>query len=370
MNEINVLIVEDDENQQKLYDKAIREFNSNHPQEKIHPDFKKTLQEAMESLESAPYDAAIIDLKLRSDSVEAEGNKIIKKIKESQRYPVIVVSGFVEELDVEFKEETDVFRIIERTACRIPSLLTEIAEWYSSGITRFLRGGGELLTSVNLALQEIFWTYIAKNWNSWKEDVRDSENLKRIIKRYLSSILLERLQLTSAGFEKLYPAEVYFIPPVKQDYFTGDILKKNEKYYLILSPACDMVVRDENSRNAEIILTCRLIPWNEKEEFVSFASTQSNENKGKVKSIIENKKNRYHFLPPYGEFTGFVIDFQDVNQIPVSALKSYSREAEVTDFFLSNIIARFSTYYSRQGQPEIDSDMIIAKIKNQSGKRK
>lgn len=358
MNKIKVLIVEDDENQQKLYDKAIREFNSKHPQEKIHPDFKKTLQESMESLGVAPYDAAIIDLKLRGDSEQAEGNEIIRKIKESQRYPVIVVSGFIEELDEDLKEKTDVFKIIKRTECDTSSILTIISEWYSSGITRF----DEVLTSVNRTLHEIFWTDIAKNWNTWKEEAVDIENLEKIIKRYLTSILVGRLRLSAdaAGFEKMHPAEVYFIPPVKQDYFTGDILRRDEEYYLILSPACDMVIRGENSRKAEIILTCRLIPLNKKEEFTSFVSST---NRDRVKNIIENKKSRYHFLPPYGELSGFVIDFQDVNQISVSELISYSREAEVTDFFLSNIIARFSAYYSRQGQPELDSDMIIAKVK-------
>ncbi len=361
MNKIRVLIVEDDENQQKLYDKAIREFNSEHPQEEIYPDFKKTLKEAMNSLESAPYDAAIIDLRLRKDTNEAEGNEIIRKIRESQRYPVIVVSGFVGELDAEFEEETDVFRIIKRTECDTSSILTIISEWYSSGITRF----SEVLTSVNQTLHEIFWRDIAKNWNVWKEDAGDIENLEKIIKRYLTSILVGRLRLNAdaAGFEKMHPAEVYFIPPLKQDYFTGDILMKGNDYYLILSPACDMVVRDNKPKKAEIILTCRLIPLNKRVEFASLVSTNK-PNINKVENIIQNNGgNRYHFLPPYGELGGFVIDFQDVNQIPVSELKSYKRKAEITDFFLSNIIARFSAYYSRQGQPELDVDMMIAKVK-------
>lgn len=366
MNEIRVLIVEDDDNQQKLYDKAIREFNSTHRQENIYSDFKKTLEEAMKSLEIGLYDAAIIDLKLRNDSVQAEGNEIIRKIKDSQRYPVLVVSGFVGKLDPEFGKETDVFKIIGRNECDTASILTTIYEWYSSGITRF----GEMLTTVTQTLHEIFWTDIAKNWNAWKEDAGDIERLEKIIKRYLTSILVGRLRLNAdaAGFEKMHPAEVYFIPPLKQkqDYFTGDILEKDGKYYLILSPACDMVVREnkeENKkmRNAEIILTCSLIPLNQKDEFDRLAFKGSSGEK--VKKIIENEKNRYHFLPPYEELTGFVIDFQDVNQIPVSELNLYNRKAEITDFFLSNIITRFSAYYSRQGQPEFDSDMIIAKIK-------
>ncbi|MFH1898671.1 MAG: hypothetical protein ABH886_10680 [Candidatus Desantisbacteria bacterium] len=158
----------------------------------------------------------------------------------------------------------------------------------------------------------------------------------------------------------MHPAEVYFIPPVKQDYFTGDILEKDGQYYLILSPACDMVVR-ENTRDAEIILTCRLIPLNRKDKLNNFVPKKST--RVNVENIVQNKKNRYHFLPPYGELAGFVIDFQDVRQIPVSELNSYNRKAEITDFFLSNIIARFSTYYFRQGQPEFDIDKMIAKVK-------
>jgi hypothetical protein len=42
--------------------------------------------------------------------------------------------------------------------------------------------------------------------------------------------------------------------------------------------------------------------------------------------------------------------------------KNYDRVATISNHFLQDIIARFSQYYSRQGQPDYDFDLMLEKI--------
>src|SRR5438132_1473363 len=96
---MNLLIVEDSESQLQMYEDAIESFSKAN-QFPIQYSIFKTLNEALHAIKSPIYDAAIIDLKLSSDSSELEGLEIVNAINGTLRLPIYIVSGSIAQIDI------------------------------------------------------------------------------------------------------------------------------------------------------------------------------------------------------------------------------------------------------------------------------
>jgi len=246
--------------------------------------------------------------------------------------------------------------------------LKEMIDIYKTGITKMMGRRG----IIEETLHKVFWENIADSMEYWKKEVEDKDKIEKVLSRHILAHLAESLKLTVEGdFEKCHPAEVYIIPPVKKDFFTGDILKDKDsgEYFLILTPACDMELRKQGDnnikRNADKIILSKLIKFSQVPEVSEYIKNQSKEKKKDVEKYMKNKKGRYHYLPSFGiQIPGFLIDFQDINQIDQEELASYDRVASIDEPFLKDIIARFTSYYARQGSPDLDMDIILRRLIN------
>jgi len=365
--ELKLLIVEDDNKQVKLYQDAINEFNKSSDIQ-IVPEISHDLNDGLEKLKIRNFDAAVVDLILGSEDTEGKGNEILREILKNLRFPIFVMTGFLDELDEDLRIENAFYKVYRRTDKSTDDLLKDITDLYKTGITRILGGKGV----IEELLQRVFWEHIADNMDCWKSEVKDTQKCERILSRCILTYLSEHLSMIETGeFDFYHPAEVYIIPPIKRDFFIGDILKEKncQKFYIILTPACDMVLRrdrqEKSYRNAEKILLVNMIQLEEVQEIDKYIKNPSNTNEKKVERYIKNiKKNRYHFLPPFGTIRGFLIDFQNVHSVEYSdLLEHYDRIASTDSEFLKDIIARFSSYYSRQGQPTFDKLTVCEKLK-------
>ena len=210
----------------------------------------------------------------------------------------------------------------------------------------------------------------------WITEIEDENKIEKVLSRHLLAHLSESLKLTEEGeFEKCHPAEVYIMPPIKKDIFTGDILenKASKEFVLVLTPACDMELRKRKNgenwityRNADKIILVKLIEFNQIAEVSAYIETQSNTKKKEVERYVKNtKKERYYYLPSFGSrIPGFLIDFQDINRINADEINIYNRVASVDEPFLKDIIAKFTAYYARQGSPDFDVESIMEKLIN------
>ena len=371
-NKINLLIVEDNTEQIKLYRDTIDDFNRMSNIE-IKVEISNNLKDGLEQIMNREgFDAAIIDLRLDSTDTEGSGKQIIREIKGNLRFPIFVVTGYPGDLDEDLSEENYFYRIYERTE-DTHEVLKEITDIYKTGITRIMGSRG----IIEEKLVKIFWGNIAENMGYWKNGIIEEEKVEKILSRHILAYLTESLKLTEEGeFEKCHPAEVYIIPPVKTYCFTGDILKnKNtEEYFLILTPACDMVLRKkkenvecETYTNAEKIILVKLIKFNQNSDVRAYIDDPNNKTKIKaVESYIKNKKKeRYYFLPSFGsQIPVLLIDFQDINGINPEDLNTYDRVASIHEPFLKDIIVKFTSYYARQGSPDLDIDIILKSLIN------
>jgi len=365
---LRLLIVEDNEEQIKLYKDTIDEFNAG-SNIKINIEIGNNLEEGLKQIKINDFDAAIIDLRLGSDDMKGKGKQIIKEIKSNLRFPVFVLTAHSGDLDENLRIPNAFYKVYEQTKKDTTEVLKEMTDIYKTGITKIMGRRG----IIEETLQKVFWENIAKNMGYWEKEVENKDKIEKILSRHILAHLVESLKLTEEGeFEKCHPAEVYIMPPVKKDFFTGDILKDKslEKYFLILTPACDMELRKQRNnsikRNADKIILAKLTKFNQVPEVKVYIENKSNKNKNEVKEYINNtKKGRYHYLPSFGtQIPGFLIDFQNINQINQEELASYDRVASIDEPFLKDIIVRFTSYYARQGSPDLDTDIILKRLIN------
>ena len=364
---LKLLIVEDNKEQIKLYQDTIDEFNES-SNINIDVNISSNFIEGFKQIRNNDFDAAIIDLRLDSSDMEGRGQELVREIKNNLRFPVFVLTGYPGDLDEDLKKENVFYKVYNPTEKDTIEVLKKMTDIYKTGITKIMGRKG----IIDNKLQEVFWKYFAESMEYWKTGIVDGSNIEKILSRHILAHLSEKLKLTEEGeFEKCHPAEVYLVPPIKKDPFTGDILKNKdpEEYFLILTPACDMDLRKQENnsvkRNADKIILAKLIRFDQMPEIFKYINEHSKNNEEVVKKYIKNKKERYHYLPSFGSrIPGFLIDFQDINQINSEELDTYDRVASIDEPFLKNIISRFTSYYARQGSPDLDIDIILKSLRN------
>ncbi len=355
---MNLLIVEDDKATIQSYSDNIDSFNK---KSSVQVTYKivETLKNAKESLISPDYDAAIVDLKLSSNTTELEGLEIVNEIESTLRFPIFVVSGSIGQVD---KDENAFFKKRSRDG-DFKVVLQEILDIYETGITKILGKKGD----VDNYLNTIFWNHLSNSMDLWINDsTRTSEQKQRTLLRYTLLHIQEYLELNEeSGFENYHPSEIYITPCIKPNVFTGDLVIENNtsSNYIVLTPSCDLA-----QGKAKDILIVQIDSSNEGilKEKVGVI------NKGKaskevleeaeyvLKSLIHNSySNKYHFLPKYKDIEGGLINFQKMKSIRVKEFnQNFTRKASINSTFTKDIVARFSYYYSRQGSPDFDTDEL------------
>ena len=92
----------------------------------------------------------------------------------------------------------------------------------------------------------------------------------------------------------------------------------------------------------------------------------------KLKAVVNNNHtDYYHWLPKTDFFEGGVINFRKlktVNEVDFDE-QFETPSIQISTFFVKDIVSRFSSYYARQGQPDIDidSDDFVARYTTNTG---
>lgn len=380
MNEIKLLIVEDNESDKEAWEINIEEFNRSIEKEGLETvfEFGKSFEEANKRI-SNDFDAVIIDLRLEGDdksSLETGGGRLIDEKVDILRLPTFVYTATPALIDEIEKKETVFFKKYVKDQKRMSHILDEIKRIYDTGITRILGGRGKIEELLNT----IFWNHLSLSLDYWMKPHVDIDP-EKVLLRYIAAHFSEYLAISQEGnIDKFSPPEFYITPPIGKNFYTGDILKgspKNRKdevqsikYYIIINPACDMVMREATKdnkkilcRNSKKIVLASLIRCDEVEELKGITKDSGIDKKEKFKSYMRNNKGRYHFLPKYREIEAMFIDFESIDSIdPFLVERDFERIATISPVILRNIIARFSQYYSRQGQPDLNVDNHLEEI--------
>ena len=387
MNNMKLILIEDHDQEVQSCKNAVEYFNKDNKKKKwcIQLETHANIEDASKALESSYFDGAIIDMKL--DDSGNEGNQALDVIRQHlKRIPVAIYTGTPDGADV---TDIPLIGLFKKADTTYDELIYKFWDIYKTGLTKIMGGKGQIEQS----LSQIFIKYLLpkispeptisekSNWVSYAEE--DPDNTEKALLRYTLNHLIHELYKSS---ENCYPDEMYIhLPNLEQDQVkvdTGCILKNkdNNKFYIVLSPACDLAEREGGECNTDRAL---LVEIQMLEEILSDDYFISNCHGGKklkkryLKSNPEspkeyllkqqdndlikyqrNTKNLYYcWLPKTSCFNnGAVINFRRVSTYSQEELdESFNSPViQVSSPFLKDIISRFSSYYARQGQPDIN----------------
>ena len=219
-------------------------------------------------------------------------------------------------------------------------------EPYSIGLTRIMGGRGLLEERLNT----VFLRNLLPTLDAWiRYGKKDAERTEKALLRYALGHLVAGLD----GDETpSYPEEVYLAPPLDDALTTGSIVmrKGDNTCYVVMTPACDLVLRD-GKPNVDSIILAEIVP----EETVYAALNANAGRQRKLKG--NNDKHCYHWLPKSKVADGGYLDFRQLQTVPLAKLGcEFERfDTRIAPGFVKDIVSRFSAFYARQGQPVIDA---------------
>lgn len=353
-NTIQIIIVEDDKALQEMYKSSIEEFNIDNEEHEIKCFILANDDEIPQLLYNYHIDAIIVDLDWGTGSQQNEGNRLVKKIYDDCRVPIFIVSGNLQLLEEDY-DESPIFKKYQRDEVIVNDLLNEITDLYKTGYTNVLGNYSE----IDKMLSKVFWDHMSSVINSW-ENQEQTFQAKRML-RFAVTRINEMLTVNIDDNHDDYDAlEFYIKPAIKKTPFTGDIISYNEKKYIIITAACDM-----EQDKFDFVVLCQ-INFDILDDLKNRIKDKNRTRKAEeqLRSYINNAKPRYHLLPPCKLFIGGLIDFQTVRSVSKKEFtEGVSIIASINPTFSKDIQARFSHYYGRQGQPQLNGDNIIDWIK-------
>ena len=349
MDEIKILFVEDAESDIEAFEDAAqicKERNSY----SIEYLICKTLDEARKELYKH-FDGAIIDIKLGNEN--AGGNDVIKTINESLfRIPVIIFTATPDNVSREFPI-IEVFKKGEKSYIEVFDIFHNI---YNTGLTKIMGGRGQFEDII----YNIFNKNIINQISEWFEYGKaDPSKTEKALLRYIINHLLQFLDDNDE--DKYLPEELY-IMPLENKIRTGSIFEKDGRFYVVMTPACDLVIRKDGICKTDKILLAEI------DDAISICKDEVDKiqkiekKRKKLEDIFKNNFTLYfHWLPQAKLFIGGLINFRKViavNQCEI--LEDYKNQmALISPSFMKDVISRFSNYYARQGQPDLDQSEII-----------
>ena len=152
--------------------------------------------------------------------------------------------------------------------------------------------------------------------------------------------------------DKYNTAEVYIKPPVRKNMYPGLIVKRDGECFLVITPACD--VSQGNAEYYQLLKMVRLEDIQAVRE-----KGRSGNRKEVIKNLVRNSKNRFHYLPAFGEEVDMLVDFQSITTINKEVdYKEVVPLCAIASPFFKDIVNRFSSYYARQGSPDFDAETL------------
>ena len=246
MNTMKILLIEDEKHQQDAFKHSVAVLEDRDDL-KIRYKIVKDIPSALNELEDGSYDGVIIDLVLDND--EEGGNEIVRQLRNPfTRLPIIFVTAYVNSV----RDHPSIIKKHSRDDGTYESDLILFQKIYNTGLTRIMGGRGIIEDSLSKVFRKILLPQ-SKTWAPYGEI-----NPERTEKALLRYTLNHLFQLLEEDEESYFPAEVYLHTPLSEKITTGSIVKEetsdveediSDQWFVILSPACDLVPRGENGES-------------------------------------------------------------------------------------------------------------------------
>ena len=368
MPEIKLMIVEDAESDLKVCRDSVETYQQKKNDEGVDLTFEliecRTVDDALNKIDGS-FDGAILDLKF-SDG-DDRGKDVLVRIKESFfRIPVIILTGTPDSIGDE--ERSDLVKVLKKgEADYQKDILDVFFEIYNTGLTRIMGGRGKIEQTLNI----VFLKNLLPQLQDWK--IHGKEDPAKTERALLRFTLNHLVQILDDDEDQCFPEEVYIYPPLSDSLKTGSIVRKRggEDLYVVLSPACDLVVRSDGNFKTDRILLVEVEEANSIIDAALNGITKKAKKENKLKNVFGNNYTGYfHWLPKTYYFEGGFINFRKISTCTKDEFENAYNQPhiQISPHFVKDILSRFSSYYARQGQPDIEHNKIIDEVVSSSGK--
>lgn len=365
---LKLLLIEDDPDATSQFEEAVSNYNS-----QGNPVVKsltaRSYKDAMCKLESRvlEFDGVIVDLKLGGDD-DFSGNDIIQEIHKKNRIPIVVYTGNVGQVNPEMEKYVQIYGKGDITYQKVISDF--FVPLYRIGITRIFTYRG----IIEKAMGAVFWEHVIPTVDSWldylKKDSEPEQSQEVAIEKALLRVTINHLTGLLDDSRVHFTEEMYVLPTKKDMYTTGTIVESQENeniFHVILTPACDLVVSNRKYRTDTMVLCPIENCFQEGYKMKGGRNIKPNQ----WQEIVRNNKGAgYHYLPPVKDvFKGGLVNFSrptvyDIycNEKEIFSTK-FKIKCHISQAFIKDIVARFSVFYARQGQPDFDFKLLEEQAK-------
>lgn len=355
MKAFRLLIVEDDDQDLTACRDSVARYKDE-KQRDVELVECRSVEDAFEQLDNT-FDGAIIDLKL--DSQGDEGNQVVNRIEKSHfRIPVAILTGTPDAADLNFAY-IGVFKKGDPGA-GYADLLDRFWGIHNTGLTRIMGGRGIIEDTLNKVFRKNLLPQKDK-WIAYGET--DSSRTEKALLRHAINHLH---QLLDDDEDRSFPEEMYLHPPLSGKIRTGSIVRdKGGDWFTVMNPACDLVIRGNGNFKTDRILLAEIEKENDVLGLALDGIQNVDKKKKKLKTVFgNNHTDYYHWLPKTDFFPGGFLNFRKLSTSTKDEFgdKFRTLEIQISPSFVKDVVARFSSYYARQGQPDIECDGFITHL--------
>lgn len=349
---IEILAIEDEKKLREMLEDSVKTYNISKKldtENKVNIKCLEDDSQLGDLLFRNKYDCLVLDINWGNNNPNG-GRELIRQILENKRIPVVVYSGRLNQ--IEDIEERFGFQKFDRTV-KFSRVLDYIVSVKQTKIFDLLGYDGEL----DKIITDIFWKDIDKSLKSINlEEELDSKALARV----LTTRIINYLSVSNEDDKYKY-YEFYINPSLTKDCHNGDIYKLDDEYFLVITPECQLIK----------INTVNLIKidFSEKIEEKVLESPKTEKRMSALRRLITEGDCSEHYIPPFNDLRHALVNFRNISTLEKSKLTEDKKIITVNPIYMKNIQSRFSQYYSRQGQPDINVDHLYNFIYNKKNSK-
>ena len=355
-NLLKILIVEDDETMLASWEDAVLSHNADAENKGFRVEYAsaQSVPQAQNLLELNNFDAAIIDLRLKLEDGAAEnnahGNNLVSYILENHPLGIIIHTGQSADADV------PAYAMPQVSVLDKGDGLDPIFAWLEKNKDVFLKLRGAKAI-FNRETARMFFKSIWPRWKNWAAE-SNHDKLTGVVARHVVAHVHD--SLLAAGNDATHSEEAYFVPPLKERLDTGDLIRIQDRVWIVVTPRCDLAT--PGKVKTIVLAACEDISaeWN-----TLNISPISKSSEDKIKKIIQHKGSlKQHFLFPLVDLSEakngpWMVNFDEIMSIPAADAKERldgGRFASLSPLFVPSLVERFGAYFSRIGTPGYSSD--------------
>lgn len=351
---IKLIFVDDDLRWQTRVDETVVDWNREHPDRPFSLTLSESVAHARTEIASGHHDCALLDLKMPRDGVPGPQSEVgvdfAEEMLASKTIPIAIFSGNVGDRGGPLENQPLV------QAFSKAQDIEQILKWFDGQRSMMLS-----LRAARTALEkigaEIFLRRIWPRWEQYGHLSAEGAPLDGIITRQFASHIAELMGIDNGANPGWHPMENY-IQPALLDHrpHTGDIFRIDEKLWVVLTPQCDMAMR-----NTEQVLLAKCEDdaqpkWDTNVRKLGVNPQDDTTREWFRSRVNQNVKTSLHFLPPL-EGKPLMVNFNALRTIAYDDLVGQlgdNRIASISPPFLGNLTQRFGAFMARPGQPNIE----------------